>query len=351
MSKHTNIALFLILLSSTPWTNLLCMITYRKNFNSIDTYKEKKITTKNILTTGEQDIPENVLEKIRKFYENNKDFYQDIVNQPGNINSIENLKKIYKKAEDRLKKNNITRFKSHNLVFESPSVEGYIEKISGPFNRAQHSVINQGKRYGEFDKLDQNKIVEETYQTASRKFYYLRTTEAIEKYKLNKIIIPKSALISLSKQQLCSDKYCVFIEEKMTNYKNLSEYKDEEIKKIITQDVLCQLITLVVYAGLWDIKRHNTMFNDTNKKLAIIDMEQPNIVVPKERFHGTENRYKYFVRHGFETLYKMLPETSELREYLKQLILSKSNRYIMERTLEKENLWSLEVLKKALGMK
>jgi len=276
------------------------------DYNSVALSKRNKLfrgcsVTPNNLYRLSPKMPRVLERKVRRWFERNKDVWKTVVRQDGPFRAY---KKKDKKSRTLLMKKGANLCPgSQNFVFVFPEDSQWIVKISGPVNRASLQVANQNLPYGCVDLVNKKFLVS-TCQTASRMFYLLKLKEAIKKYKLDKIETVQGYL--WSPYCSCDDKKSVYIEKILKNHILLKDCSAKKLDEVLTFERVRQLLIAAKHAGLWDLTAENIAINKKNKKLVVLDTEQPNTTKPSQLFNKDKKRYKHNITCGAQSLYKTL---------------------------------------------
>lgn len=175
----------------------------------------------------------------------------------------------------------------------------WILKASGFSNRRENINAQVGNPYGATVTTDQlekfKSLIGKTFQTISRMAYWLRAQEAIEKFGLNRICLPKEYLVHIpDRPAVIEDANYVIVEEKITG----KPIMDTDLAG--DPEVIRQLTQLIGYTALWDINQSNVIV--LGNRVCIVDMEQPNVHKPLDFFHKDISIHRSNVIHGWEVL-------------------------------------------------
>ena len=257
-------------------------------------------------------VPSELEDKLKTWFEQNKEAWQIFVEQNG---SIETIHRKYLWAHQLMKEKGLVVLKGHgNFVFVLPNAPEWLVKISGPSNRACLQVANQDKPYGQIGSIDTTKCVP-TCQTASRVFHgSMKLKEAVKKYQITQLEVVDGYV--WSPHRSCQDEQCVVAEKNLTNHKLLRDCTPQELEQLLTQERVEQLLLAAKHAGLWNLTNDNIAINKQNGKLAIIDTEQPNTTKPSHIFNKDKKRYEHNINCGVQSFYNSLAHGSLAREYV-----------------------------------
>jgi len=331
---------------------------------NVDTYKQKPLTVQNLLETGNKELPADVINKVQKFFKEEELLCQVLVQQfhPEVEKCLEkNKEKFLKKhlntpLEKTLEKNKIDsylpkngycdislqmaiytqvarelleKYKAKgiesktmgaNYVLRLPEAYDHYVKISGPSNRYTLKLADQGGfKKEDIRKYDHRKTLQNTYQTASRKFGYLRLTEAIEKFKLDKLEVPVADLVNINpkKPNSCEDRDCIFVQKILKpedGYTPLGGIKDKN--KVLDKETIRQLVIAIIYTGLWDDFSGSLFVNKRKGKIAIIDAEQPANTKTEQMFNKDINKLKINIAKGIDRLLACFSENSKQQKWV-----------------------------------
>jgi len=202
---------------------------------------------------------------------------------------------------------NMRNMSQKNCIFDIPGTN-YVAQIAGHQNRVMNLLVahespeKPGLQYTPDLQCDQ--VITnwpETFQTVSRLAIYLRAKEAIEKFNLNKIQIPRTYLIGLDERLpgQANDFNSIVIQEKMPHAISI-------VQLIITNDgfasisaeAVRQLAILTIYAALWDLHTGNLFFDISARTFVISDFEQENTSNPLYFFNKKEDEPLRLGRFG-----------------------------------------------------
>lgn len=231
----------------------------------------------------------------------------------------------------------IENVSNHNYVFSLPELPQHYIKISGPQHRLVNIIVGAGYesllcketlyvypseissviyRAG-IPLIDSLERVP-TYQTMSQYAYYLLIQEAIARYHLHTITVPRTELLQITPGP-ASDETCIIIQEKIAK-KSLHKFRTAAIM---------HLIMLVLATGIWDLHEDNII---THKKgVILIDLEQPNRYAPQEFLHKNPEPIIKHVCEGLESLAKVLKKRAWRNQFKKAQALI---RYVLEHQSE-----------------
>ena len=340
--------------------SILCFVVcfpglYAMEFkHAPDTYEGKKVTVDNLLQMGGQRLPVCVVNEVKKFFRDKKFLREVLVEQAGikvghgrdqieigpenTKRDIQNKlvllpqvgKQVLQQYRDRGDRDRGVQSMpvSANYVLrlpeteDCPQVKDYYVKISGPTNRLMLKAFAQNLNPFKtgwrkvLEKYDPRKAPRNTYQTASRKFGYLRLLEAIKLFKLNELEIPNFGIVPINAQRpnSCEDRDCVFVVQDLKTkdeYILLSKVADRKFNK----ETIRQLVIATIYAGLWNHNPGNLLVN-TKRKIAIIDTEQPANTKPEQRFNKDMKKLKHNISVGIKDLSNCFSGESDQRKWI-----------------------------------
>jgi hypothetical protein len=193
-----------------------------------------------------------------------------------------------------------------NYIFDIQETR-YVMQIAGVLNRVKNLLVFNDPNLDDPhlqdktpDDLCDKAIVMQssTYQTVSRMAHYLRALEAIDKFKLDEIVLPRTYIIGIDEDLPAEvhDENSVIIQEKITDVTPVRDIVDQ-IAETITEKAVKQLLILAIYAGLWDLNA-NLLFDKATGRFAISDFEQPQCSNPRYFFHKREAHVIGNIRNG-----------------------------------------------------
>ncbi len=219
---------------------------------------------------------------------------------------------------------------TNNYIFDVPGTN-YVAQIAGRENRVTNLLAANDPDQEELTLTDApqamwDRVITKwphTYQTVSRLAVYLRAKEAIERFNLDKIKIPRTYLVGLNGNlpREATDDNSIVIQEKRPNAKPVIKLAPNEYRSI-TPEAVRQLAIVTIYAALWDMYWDNVLFDVSTGLFVISDFEQPKISNPcyfflkrdadalKQIFFGLEN---------IDNLFNCMLHLSQIRTKITQL--------------------------------
>lgn len=159
----------------------------------------------------------------------------------------------------------------------------WVIKSSGFLNRRANILheMGQDNRDPELPQAKLDQFIAQqgknTYQTVSRMPYWLMVKEAIEKFKLDRIALPKMYLVRMpGRPAVVNDSNYVIVEEN-TGGRQLDKATD-----LLDPELNRQYEIAVKYADLWDNSEPNFRIKDG--VIYPVDTEQPNNQRPSNFF-------------------------------------------------------------------
>lgn len=305
-----------ILVIAISFSGLQASLAQDLDFASTNTYQGTEITPENILKFDPQP-PGDLKAKVEEFLTKNDilsnilsgdSYYQKIMYYPkapfaldfSQQTADQDLKQLYFGNMANVLKNRYGITKSLGANFVLPFGDDWVIKASGFSNRRENIGNQLDKSYGAgFTQSELEKFkadIGKTYQTISRRAYWLRAHEAKEKLKLDRICLPQEYLIHIpGRPNQIDDTNYVIVEEKIKDAKPITQ-----TSLAVDPEVIQQLTQLIGYTALWDINSQNIIVS--GDKACAIDLEQPNVYRPTNFFNKNVGLHRAFLKQGWKQL-------------------------------------------------
>jgi len=287
-------------------------------------YKGNPITVDNIyiLSSEYSPIPSQARIKLDEWFaqDDNKRLLKQLLQfKFDDEHAFENKSR---QDNQHIQQENIKNKSSYNYVFKVPNLNYYI-KIAGPENRARSALMERGIWPGQQPTSSiRNEVLSgriKTYQTTSRMAYFLILQELKRTQGLEHIATQDTHLIYYPGSSGMPNDDNVFIVQKALP-NNAQKLTGEKLK-ILSNDMLEDLIYAIMGAGLWSIK-DNIFIDNKGKILYLVDLEQPNNSAPKNFFYKDAVRYYGNINAGLEHVFDMLQGETKKLQFVRKLIES-----------------------------
>lgn len=216
-----------------------------------------------------------------------------------------------------------------NYIFD---IEGtnYVMQIAGPLYRAKCLLVfndpnpNDPHLQETTDDIMCDQVIVKqsaTYQTVSRVAHYLRAIEAIEKFGLNSVIVPKTYLIGKDKDEHneVNDNNSIVIQEKLKKTVIPVRENVDKLVSGISPKMVEEFLILVVYADLWDLEA-NLLFDIQSGKFVISDLEQPGGSNPSEFFQKNMTHVLRQIRSGINQINRLFSKFPHLHDVCQKFV-------------------------------